>query len=180
LQLLAISGSLREASTNTRLIRAAPALAPAGATVLVYEGLGSLPPFNPDVEQGAALPSEPLALRKLVAGSSGLVISSPEYAHGVPGTLKNALDWLVGSLEFAGMPVALWNLSPRSVHARAQLREVLATMAAVFPEGADIDLSTEQAADGWVDGEPTGSVAAAVRRSLSTLIAGLGSDARRR
>jgi NAD(P)H-dependent FMN reductase len=68
------------------------------------------------------------------------LISSPEYAHGVPGVLKNALDWLVGSLEFPGTPVALINTAPRAVHAQAQLREILTTMSARLVESASITL----------------------------------------
>ena len=59
-----------------------------------------------------------------------LVIAAPEYAHGPPGALKNALDWLVASETFAGKPTALLNTSPRAFHAQASLREILSTMAA--------------------------------------------------
>jgi NAD(P)H-dependent FMN reductase len=59
-----------------------------------------------------------------------LVIACPEYAHGIPGSFKNALDWLVGSVEFPGKPVAVFSPSARSAHAQAQLREVLTTMSA--------------------------------------------------
>jgi NAD(P)H-dependent FMN reductase len=70
-----------------------------------------------------------------VAASDGLVIAAPEYAHGVPGALKNALDWLVASETFAGKPTALLNTSPRAFHAQASLREILSTMAArLIPE----------------------------------------------
>jgi NAD(P)H-dependent FMN reductase len=62
------------------------------------------------------------------------VIASPEYAHGVPGSLKNALDWLVGSVEFPGKPVAVINTSPRALHADAQLRVILITMSAKLIE----------------------------------------------
>ena len=74
-------------------------------------------------------------LRALVGASDALVIAAPEYAHGVPGALKNALDWLVASETFAGKPVMLINASPRAFHAQASLREILATMAArLMPE----------------------------------------------
>ena len=63
------------------------------------------------------------------------MIAAPEYAHGVPGALKNALDWLVASDAFPGKPVALINAAPRAFHAQAALRETLATMAArLVPE----------------------------------------------
>ena len=66
------------------------------------------------------------------------MISSPEYAHGVPGVLKNALDWLVSSGETVGKPVALLNASPRSTYAQASLREILTTMAARVNETASV------------------------------------------
>jgi chromate reductase, NAD(P)H dehydrogenase (quinone) len=135
IQLLAISGSLRAASSNRAVVEAARLLAPPGVAVEIYDGLGGLPHFNPDVEMGA-LPAAVAELRAAAGRADALLISSPEYAHGVPGSLKNALDWLVGGPELVGMPVALVNASPRSVHAQAQLAEILTTMSGVVVEGA--------------------------------------------
>jgi NAD(P)H-dependent FMN reductase len=133
LQILAISGSLRQGSSNTALLQAAIALSPAHIEMKLYEGLGNLPHFNPDLE-----PSEPFSvtdLRAQVKWSDGLIISSPEYAHGVPGVLKNALDWLVSGEEFVGKPIALFNASPRATHAQASLIEIVTTMAGrIVPE----------------------------------------------
>ena len=67
-----------------------------------------------------------------------MLISSPEYAHGVPGALKNAFDWIVGSGEIVGKPVALVNASPRATHARASLAETLRVMSADLVEEASI------------------------------------------
>jgi len=126
-RILAISGSLRAVSSNTELLRAAALLAPTGVEVELYAGLGDLPHFNPDVED-ADLPAV-ADLRARVAAADGLLICSPEYAHGVPGSLKNMLDWLVGGSEFWNKPVALFNASPGSIHAQAQLAETIRTMA---------------------------------------------------
>ena len=95
-----------------------------------------LPPFNPDDDVEDRPKPEPVeTLRTLVGASDAIVIAAPEYAHGVPGALKNALDWLVASETFAGKPVVLINASPRAFHAQASLREILATMAArLVPE----------------------------------------------
>jgi chromate reductase, NAD(P)H dehydrogenase (quinone) len=137
-RILAIAGSLRAASSNTALLRAAARLAPAGVEVALYGGLGDLPHFNPDLEE-----SEPPAvtdLRARVDEADGLLISSPEYAHGVPGVLKNALDWLVGGVEFIDKPVALLNASPRAIHAQASLRETIATMSGRLVDQASIAL----------------------------------------
>jgi chromate reductase, NAD(P)H dehydrogenase (quinone) len=133
IHLLAISGSLRSASSNTALLNAAIALAPEHVEIKLYNGLRDLPHFNPDLE-----PLEPTSvkhLRALIQWADGLIISSPEYAHGIPGVLKNALDWLVSSQEFPGKPVALFNASPRATHAQASLIEIITTMAGqVVPE----------------------------------------------
>lgn len=136
MKLLAISGSLRAASTNTVLVEALPALAPAGVEILVWRGLGDLPHFNPDLD-GDAIPSV-RALRRLVGETDGLVLCSPEYAHGVAGVMKNGLDWLVPSLEFPETPVALLNASPDAHHAQAHIRETLSVMQARLVEAASI------------------------------------------
>src|SRR5690349_3915443 len=106
IQILAISGSLRAASSNTTVLRALAALALAGVAITLYDRLGELPYFNPDLDREGDTPPAVVAdLRARIARADALLISSPEYAHGVPGVLKNALDWLVSSLEFPGKPV---------------------------------------------------------------------------
>jgi len=140
-QLLAISGSLRAVSTNTSVLRAMACIAPPGVAITLYDGLGDLPPFNPDLDvEGATPPAIVRDLRTRIGRADGIVISSPEYAHGIPGVLKNALDWLVSSLEFPGKSLALVNVSARSVHARAQLTEILTTMSARLIEPASVTL----------------------------------------
>jgi chromate reductase len=126
MRILAISGSLRTVSSNTALLRAAAALAPEGMEIALYGGLGDLPHFNPDLEENE--PPAVTDLRTRVRWADGLLISSPEYAHGVPGAMKNALDWLVGGDEFIYKPVALLNASPRATHAQASLTETIKTM----------------------------------------------------
>jgi NAD(P)H-dependent FMN reductase len=138
MRILAISGSLRAASSNTRLIAALAHLAPPGVEVMIYEGLGGLPHFNPDLD-GDALPG-PAELRRQIGLCDGLVICSPEYAHGVAGSMKNALDWLVPSLEFPETPVALINASPHAVHADAHMRETLGLMNARLVEAASVTI----------------------------------------
>ena len=136
---LAISGSLRRTSSNTELLRAAMRLAPPGMRVIPFVGLAALPHFNPDLDTDPA-PDAVRHLRERVAAVDGLLISSPEYAHGVPGTLKNALDWLVSSIEFIGKPIGLLNASPRAVHAQQSLAETLRTMSAEVVPGAMISV----------------------------------------
>ncbi len=141
MRLLAISGSLRARSSNGELLRALARLAAPETDVEIYDGLATLPHFNPDLDQeGMTLPEPVAQLRRKIADADGLVISSPEYAHGVPGSLKNALDWLVSGPEMVYKPIALLNPSPRSVHAQASIAETLRTMSASLVEGACVAL----------------------------------------
>ncbi|MDF5718221.1 MAG: NAD(P)H-dependent oxidoreductase [Rhizonema sp. NSF051] len=135
IRILAISGSLHKISSNTALLHAAIALSPANVEMKLYGGLGNLPYFNPDLEP--TQPSSVTDLRTQVKWSDGLVISSPEYAHGIPGVLKNALDWLVSGEEFIGKPIALFNASPRAIYAIASLTEIVTTIAGrIVPEAS--------------------------------------------
>jgi len=138
IKILAISGSLRSKSSNTTLLLAAAMLAPAGAFFAQYAGLGDLPHFNPDLEgmEGDAV----LEFRRELQESDAVLICSPEYAHGVPGALKNALDWIVGSGELVDKPVALVNASPRSTYAHASLMETITVMSACLVEEACVTL----------------------------------------
>ncbi len=97
-----------------------------------------MPAFNADLENDPPTPVKELRAR--VSAADVLIISSPEYARGIAGSLKNLLDWLVGGPEFAGKPVALINTSPRARHAPAQLRLILGTMAGRIVEEACVTL----------------------------------------
>lgn len=138
MNVLAVAGSLRSASINAAFCRAAARLAPADVSVIVYRDLGALPPFNPDLE--LLLPPAVADFRTAVARVDALLIASPEYAHGMSGVLKNALDWLVGDERFIAKPVAVVNTSPRARHAYESLLEVLRTMSATVVQAASITL----------------------------------------
>jgi len=135
---LALSGSLRQASINSAFCRAAARLATAPLRVQVYAGLGALPLFNPDLE--AAPPAAVLDFRAAVARADALLIASPEYAHGVSAVMKNALDWLVSDEGVVAKPVALVNTSPRAHHAYESLSEVLRTMSTTRVVDASVAL----------------------------------------
>lgn len=142
---LAISGSLRNASSNSALVRAAVRAAPVGVEVSIYRELGDIPPFNPDLDTEPA----PVAIsrfRSTLQANDAVLISSPEYAHGVSGVLKNALDWLVGSGELIDKPIALINASPRATHAHAALSETLTTMSAHVVKDASATIPVSGAA----------------------------------
>jgi len=154
MKILAVPGSLRQKSMNRTLLEAAIKLAPEGMTITLYDGIGLLPHFNPDLEM--ELPSEVMGLKKRIRESDGLLISSPEYAHGVPGSLKNALDWLVGGSEVVGKPVALLDASTRSHYAQDSLVEILKTMSArvVVEAFARVPLLGRELSVGEVVGDP--------------------------
>jgi chromate reductase, NAD(P)H dehydrogenase (quinone) len=139
MKILAISGSLRAASSNTAVLHAAARLAPEGVEIVLFDGIAGLPFFNPDLD-GDQPPAPVAAFRALIGEAGGVLISSPEYARGVAGVMKNALDWLVSSLEFPDKPVALINTSPRATHALAALTLTLETMSARLVGDASITL----------------------------------------
>ena len=128
MKILALCGSLRAVSSNRAALEAARLLAPPGTEITIWD-IGRLPYFNPDLDQDP-LPDSVAELRRLVGACDRLLISSPEYARGIAGSLKNALDWLVSSLEFPEKQVVPINTSQRATEAQAQLRLVLATMSA--------------------------------------------------
>jgi len=138
MNVLAIAGSLRAASINAAFCRAAICLSPAGLDITLFKGLGTLPLFNPDLEEDP--PQPVIDFRAAVSSSSALLIASPGYAHGVSGVMKNALDWLVRSEGFVHKPVAVVNTSPRAHHAYDALLEVLRTISATIVTGASITL----------------------------------------
>jgi chromate reductase len=140
MHILAISGSLRAVSKNTAILEAARLLAPPPVEITLYTGLDTLPYFSPDLDtaDGRGGPEAVADWRARVARADGLLISSPEYAHGLPGALKNALDWLVSSVDFPGKPVALLGASALSIHAPAQLTEILRTMSARLVDEASV------------------------------------------
>ena len=111
-------------------------LAPAGMSISIYDGMQALPLFNPSLE--AQMHATVQTLRDAVMNSDAVIIASPEYAHGVSGVMKNALDWLVSDERFVGEPVALLFSSPRLRYAEAAWRETLVTMSARMIDAASV------------------------------------------
>lgn len=145
-KLLGLSGSLRKRSLNMAALKALKTIAPRHVE-LDIGSIAELPLFNPDLE-GEPIPAL-IELKAALKQADGLVIASPEYAHGISGPMKNALDWLVSGEEFPDKPIMLINTSPRASHAQAALIEVLTTMSAKVVEsacvaipllGSDLDL----------------------------------------
>ena len=171
-RLLTVSGSLRTGSSNSILLAAAARLAPPHVRVSAYADLEAIPAFNPDVEESPAPMSDAVARwRHALAEADFVLFSSPEYAHGIPGAFKNALDWVVGSGELVGKPVGLLSASAASRFAHPQIAEVLVTMSALLVPAATIvidlarrGLDAEQLAD-----DP--SVGPTLRHAVAALVA---------
>jgi len=129
-KILAVSGSLRAASHNTQLLRAATEAAPAGVEVEVWEGIGDLPLYDQDLELGEA-PAPVRRLRRDWAAADAILFATPEYNGSVPGVLKNAVDWAsrpVGEAALRNKTVAVIGASTGqfgAMWAQADLRKVL-------------------------------------------------------
>jgi chromate reductase len=121
---LAISGSLRAGSSNHAILRYLGGLAPADFDYVIYDGLAGLPHFDPGLDADQT-PSPVVELRQLLANAGAVIICSPEYAFGVPGSLKNLLDWTVGSGSLEDKPLALITASTGGQHAHAALQLIL-------------------------------------------------------
>ena len=107
MHILAISGSLRHTSTNTNILKACAKLAPPGVEIKLYDGLDKLPYFSPELDTETSIPAPAVKdLREQLKHADAVIFCTPEYAFGVPGSFKNALDWTVGGGEFSQKPVA--------------------------------------------------------------------------
>jgi chromate reductase len=141
-RILAISGSLRADSYNTALARAAGELAPRGVEVELYEGLGSLPPYDQDLDEGdSQTPSAVRDLRRRIEGADAILIVTPEYNGSIPGVLKNAIDWASArhrGSSLAGKTVAIAGATTGqygAIWAQQDLRRVLGIAGARVIDG---------------------------------------------
>ncbi len=153
-RILLVSGSLRAASTNSALVRTARAVAPAGVAAVIYEGLGTLPWFNPDDDPvGGPVHPAVADLRARIAASGAILFCTPEYAGALPGSFKNLLDWTVGGGETYSMPVGWINVSGPAAPtggagAHGSLRAVLTYTGADIVEAACVRLPVARGAVG--------------------------------
>ena len=164
MEILGISGSLQGRSSNSALLRIAGEAAPPGVAFSIFDALGDLPHFNPDLDDldGGIAPSAVLDLRARLRESAGVLFATPEYAHGMPGVLKNSLDWLVGSGELAGKPVAVLSASPNAfggIRAQVALIQTLVVMDAIFVDALAVPFVRKK-----LDGEGSLTHAPTLRR----------------
>jgi NAD(P)H-dependent FMN reductase len=142
IHLLLISGSLRDRSTNTALLRTASEVAPTGVMTALYGGTATLPHFNPDDDrEGAPVHPAVAELRGRIAAADALLLCTPEYAGALPGALKNLLEWTVGDDGTYRKPVAWINASGPAAPTGAKdahdsLRKVLGYVHAEIVEAA--------------------------------------------
>ena len=176
--ILLLSGSLRHGSSNEAVLRTAQAAAPAQVRTVLYDGLGTLPHFNPDDDTDPPPPAV-AALRAAIDEATGILICTPEYAGTLPGSFKNLLDWTVGGNEIGGKPAAWVNAAaPGRGHGAADtLRAVLGYTGAAVVEPACVKIPVDRSMVG-TDGLITDP---AVREQLGKvleLLAGSASSPR--
>lgn len=172
-RILAICGSPRAMSSNMALLRVAAGAAPDDAEFVFAHGVFELPHFNPDLdEEGSTPPDRVAAWRAAVESADGVVISSPEYAHGVPGSLKNALDWLVSTPALFEKPVLLLNAAPAGgAFAQNALAETLRTMNAGVVGASLVEPFVKgRIATGGLDAKAE----ATLRQSVDALVQAIG------
>lgn len=141
---LLLSGSTRLGSTNTAVLRTAPAVAPAGVATSLYRGMADLPAFNPDDDHGP-LPTAVGELRQQLTGADALLVCTPEYAGALPGAFKNLLDWTVGDPAMSHMAVGWLNVASIAAPtggggAHAELATVLGYLGADVVQDACVRL----------------------------------------
>ena len=166
MRIVGISGSLQAGSANTALLVVARARAAEGVEVVLFDALAAIPAFNPDTVEPPAAVAD---LRGLVQSADGLVIATPEYAFGLPGALKNALDWLVGTGELYEKPVVVVSAAPsaeRGLNARADLERTLRGQGARVLASATIAVPTRMR--GQEIDDPT--ITTAVDTAVATLV----------
>lgn len=175
MRILAMSGSLNTGGTITTFVRAVMTLAPDGMTFTLYDGLGTLPHFAPD-RDGDDPPAPVAHIRGLLREADGVLICTPEYAYGMPGSLKNAFDWIVSSGEFVDKPVAALSASPYPTggeRAHASLLLTLTALCASVPEGGTLTVPlvrTKMDANGTLTDTATMEAGRAVLDALARAV----------
>lgn len=139
-KIIAICGSTRQSSSNLSLIHAIRTLYAGKLDIDILQGLTDIPHFNPDLDHENP-PPRVTEFRNQLRAADGILICTPEYAMGVPGTLKNAIDWTVSSMEFSSKPTALITASSMGQKAHASLMETLNIIETNIPESSQLLIS---------------------------------------
>lgn len=133
--IFAIPGSLRAGSSNHTVLKFLGEITPRDIDFTIYENLSLIPPFDPGLDNDTP-PASVVELRGTIVAADAVIICTPEYAFGVPGQLKNALDWLVSSSTLVDKPVALITASSSGEYAHPSLLRTLGALSANVVEEA--------------------------------------------
>jgi NAD(P)H-dependent FMN reductase len=169
-KVIAICGSTKAASTNLKLIGTIEELARDQFEVSIFQSLEALPHFNPDLDHENP-PEAIISFRNELRKHDGILICTPEYAMGVPGTLKNAIDWTVSSMEFSKKPVALITAASMGEKAHASLLDTLRIIESEVREETQLLISRAQtkiSKDGKITDEKTLSEVIKLVAALAT------------
>jgi 5-methyltetrahydropteroyltriglutamate--homocysteine methyltransferase len=131
MRVLAVCGSLRSGSANLELLERAASAAPRGVELVIFDGLARLPHFDPDLEASGPPPPAVTEWRRALESSQALLIASPEYGHSLPGTLKNAIDWVIGTGQLERKIVAVTASVAGADRGRRGLEALCQTLGAV-------------------------------------------------
>lgn len=176
INILAISGSTRKTSSNINLIKAIALLATETFSITIFEGLTELPHFNPDLDYGQVTEDANVAaFRKQLRDADAVLICTPEYAVGVPGTLKNAIDWTVSTMEFSKKPVALITASTAGSRAHQSLLGTLLIIESKISSATQLLISaiqTKLSSDLQITDEETLNKVRQLIRSLTEIVNG--------
>jgi chromate reductase len=167
-----ISGSLRPGSSNHNILRYLEKICPADFNFFIYDSLAEIPPFDPGNDNES--PPKPVSeLRNFITNADAIIICTPEYAYGVPGQLKNALDWTVSSGSFSGKPTALITASTGGENAHAALVKILGAIDADLLQDATLLISfirSKMSSEGNINDAETGKSLKAVFNAVLKVI----------
>ncbi len=176
ISLYALCGSQRRSSASRRLLEALQLACPDGLRITISDLIGDLPIFNPDNE-GERTPPAVEKFAAEIRKADGLIVSCPEYAHGIPGGFKNALDWLVSRDEVPFKPLMFAHASHRGDLVLAQLTDVLQTMSLTIVQDAFLRLpiagkSDETQAAMLLEARESGLLSTSLNRFRQAIAAG--------
>ncbi len=175
IEIVTLCGSVREKSYNAALIRASGSLAPGGVTLVAAPLIVNLPHYDADLQEVSGPPAAAVTMANAIRDADGLIIVSPEYNYSVPGTLKNAIDWLsrVPKPPLARKPVLIQSVSAGALGgARMQyhLRQILVSQDALVFNKPEIMIggaSSKFDQDGHLTDEPTRTL---IRNQLAAFV----------
>ena len=156
-KIFAICGSTRQNSINLELLKIIAALEKETVELQIFTQIDYLPHYNPDIDNSEKTPIFVTDFRRKLKEADGILICTPEYAMGVPGTLKNALDWTVSSMEFSQKPTALITSSTSGEKGHQSLLETLKVIEAKIDNKTSLLISTPKTKikDGVITDEET-------------------------